>query len=104
MKILPILCATILVSCAITQNTSESINLIAKASCGTCNFDMTNDECELAVEIDKKHYFVEGSSVDGHGDAHSATGLCSTIRDAKIIGKVRHGVFVAESFQLIPIN
>ena len=104
MKFLPILFTIILASCATTKNTPLTIDRVVKASCGTCNFDMTADECELAVEIDGKHYFVEGSSVDGHGDAHCATGLCSTVRDAHVIGHIKHGVFVATKFELVEIK
>jgi hypothetical protein len=104
MKLLPILFAIALASCATTKNTSNTIDRVVKASCGTCNFDMTADECELAVEIDGKYYFVEGSSVDGHGDAHNETGLCSVVREAKVVGEIKHGVFVAAKFELIDVK
>lgn len=104
MKFLPILFAFVLASCATTKNTPKTIDRVVKASCGTCNFDMTADECELAVEIDGKYYFVEGSTVDGHGDAHCATGLCSVVREAKVVGEIKHGVFMAEKFELIEVK
>jgi hypothetical protein len=28
-------------------------------------------DCELAVRIDGKPYFVDGTSLDSHGDAHA---------------------------------
>lgn len=104
MKFLPILFAIVLASCATTKNTPKIIDQVVKTSCGTCNFEMTADECELAVEIDGKHYFVEGSTIDAHGDAHNEIGLCSTVREAKVIGEIKNGVFVATKFELIEIK
>ncbi|MEJ6777684.1 MAG: DUF6370 family protein [Crocinitomicaceae bacterium] len=104
MKYLFLLTVSVLSSCAVIIAPSNEINRIAKASCGKCNFEMTSDECELAIELNGKYYFVEGSSIDEHGDVHNAAGLCSKIRDAKVLGKVKHGVFVAEKFELIDIK
>ena len=104
MKYLFILTTALLTSCGVATKTPDKISTIVQASCGTCNFEMTSDACELAIELNGKHYFVEGSSIDEHGDAHSEKGLCSLIRDAQVIGQVKHGVFVAEKFELIKLN
>lgn len=104
MKYLFLLTLTVLTSCALTIAPLNEINRIVKTTCGKCNFEMTSDECELAIELNGKYYFIEGSSIDEHGDAHNATGLCSIIRDAKVLGKVKHGVFVTEKFELIDIK
>jgi hypothetical protein len=36
---------------------------------------MEGHGCELAVRIDGKSYFVDGSSIDSHGDAHASDGF-----------------------------
>ena len=72
------------------------------ASCGKCNFGMTGDKCDLAVKLGDKHYYVVGSAIDDHGNEHATDGLCSTTRKAKVTGRVKGGVFVASSFELLP--
>jgi hypothetical protein len=37
---------------------------------------MEGHGCELAVRIDGKPYFVDGTSLDSHGDAHANDGFC----------------------------
>ncbi|MHC4828544.1 MAG: CIA30 family protein [Planctomycetota bacterium] len=75
----------------------------AKAGCATCIFHMKGVEgCKLAVEIDGRHYLVEGSDIDDHGDAHAADGLCNTARSVKVKGKISGGRFVAEEFRVLP--
>lgn len=88
-------------SCGSIKNGASELNEVADASCGICNFKMTGDECALAVKINDKFYYVEGSAIDEHGDAHAEDGLCSAIRKAKVTGQIKNGVFVATSFQLI---
>ncbi len=103
MKILYILSLALLVGCASTRN-AEEFHGIVETSCGECNFKMTGDDCDLAVKIDGKYYFVEGSGVDEHGDAHAADGLCTVVRKAKVSGTIKHGVFYASSFELLPFE
>ncbi|MDP6684620.1 MAG: DUF6370 family protein [Candidatus Marinimicrobia bacterium] len=92
-----ILPAIILFSC-----TKESKMQIVEASCGQCQFDMTEKGgCDLAVRIDGQTYFVDNSSLDDHGDAHGEYGLCNTIRKAKVTGEIVESRFKAESFELI---
>jgi hypothetical protein len=43
--------------------------MIVEASCGQCQFGMKGYACDLAVRIDGKPYFVDGTSIDSHGDA-----------------------------------
>lgn len=75
---------------------------IVEASCGQCQFGMEGHGCELAVRIDGKSYFVDGSSIDSHGDAHASDGFCSVIRKAEVVGKVVDNKFKATSFKLLP--
>jgi hypothetical protein len=73
-----------------------------EASCGQCNFGMKGKGCSLAVKIDGKPYFVDGTSIDKHGDSHGADGFCSVIRKAEVTGEVKNDRFVASSFKLLP--
>lgn len=75
---------------------------IVEASCGQCQFGMEGHGCELAVRIDGKPYFVDGSSIDSHGDAHANDGFCTAIRKAEVVGKVVDNKFKVTSFKLLP--
>ncbi|MES2543954.1 MAG: DUF6370 family protein [Bacteroidota bacterium] len=76
---------------------------IVEASCGQCQFGMTSKKgCDLAIRINGKAYFVDGTAIDNHGDAHAADGFCSAIRKAKVTGKIVNNRFKATSFKLLP--
>ena len=75
---------------------------VVEASCGQCNFGMSGGGCTLAVRIDGKPYFVEGTKIDQHGDAHAADGFCSAVRQAEVTGEVVDNKFKATSFKLLP--
>lgn len=77
---------------------------IIEASCGQCQFKMKGHGCELAVRIDGKSYFVDGTSVDSHGDAHADDGLCAAIRKAEVVGEIVDNRFKANSFKLLPLE
>lgn len=81
-----------------TTKISETVNV----SCGICNFNMTGDECDLAVEINGKYYYTVGSGIDEHGDSHADDGFCNAIRKAEVVGEIKHDVFYIESFKLLP--
>ena len=102
MKIFFGACALILVSCGTMKQGKEPIVGVYDVSCALCNFDMTGDECDLAIKIDEKYYYVEGSSLQDHGNEHASDGMCNVVRKADVKGKIKHGVFVAESFELLP--
>ena len=42
---------------------------VVEAACGECQFKLKGDDCDLAVRIDGKAYFVDGTTIDAHGDA-----------------------------------
>lgn len=88
-------------SCATMKNTDTVVDGTYDVSCGICNFEMTGDDCALAIVIDGKNYYIEGSAIDEHGDAHAADGLCTVVRKAKVKGVIKKGVFIAESVVLI---
>jgi hypothetical protein len=63
---------------------------------------MEGHGCELAVRIEGKSYFVDGSSIDSHGDAHASDGFCTAIRKAEVVGKVVDNKFKVTSFKVLP--
>jgi hypothetical protein len=73
-----------------------------EASCGQCNFGLKAPGCDLAVRINGTAYFVDGSDIDSHGDAHAKDGFCSSIRQAKVQGTIIDNRFKATYFQLLP--
>ena len=73
---------------------------IVETACGECQFGMKGKSCDLAVRIDGKAYFVDGTTIDEHGDAHAEDGFCNAIRKAAVTGKVENGRFKATSFTL----
>ena len=71
------------------------------ASCGTCQFHMKGTGCNLAVKFEDKYYYVSGTSIDDHGDAHEKDGFCNAIRKAKVQGTVVNDSFAVTYFKLI---
>lgn len=88
-----------------TMNAQEIKPQVVEASCGQCQFGMKGKAgCDLAVRIDGKSYFVDGTDINKHGDAHAADGFCSAIRKAEVVGEVKNDRFVASSFKLLPLK
>lgn len=106
MKQIIILIAFVLfanISNAQTAKAATDSVQIVEASCGQCKFGMKDKKgCDLAVRINGVPYFVEGTSIDKHGDAHADDGFCNSIRKAKVSGTVVDKRFVATSFTLLP--
>ena len=76
---------------------------IVEASCGQCKFGMKDKKgCDLAVRINNIPYFVTGTTIDKHGDAHADDGFCNAIRKARVSGSIEGKNFVATSFVLLP--
>ena len=102
-RILVLGAALILGACkAAQQDQPEEPGRLVEASCGQCNFDLLGDGCDLAVRMDGNAYFVDGATIDEHGDAHAADGMCNAIRQARVEGHISEGRFVATSFTLLP--
>ena len=80
----------------------KMVGEVVEASCGECQFDMEGTGCDLAVRIDGKGYFVDGSKMSDHGNAHGDGGMCNTVRKAKVTGEVKGERFVATAFELLP--
>ena len=77
------------------------INLIVDASCAKCQFNKEDDECLLAVEINSEIYYVDGTTIDDHGDAHGSDGFCNVIRKAHVEGAIYGNKFLLEKFSLL---
>ncbi len=77
--------------------------LLVDAACGQCRLGLPGKGCDLAVRVAGRAYFVEGTGIDSHGDAHSSTGFCNAIRQARVQGKVVGDTFNVSYFQLVPV-
>ena len=75
---------------------------IVEVSCGQCQFGLKGKGCDLTVRIDGKSYFVDGTKIDDHGDAHAKDGFCEAIRKAEVTGKIVNNRFQVTSFTLLP--
>lgn len=73
-------------------------------ACGECQFKMKGKDCELAIRIDGKPYFVDGKGIDDFGDAHGTHGFCNAISKAEVSGKIVNNRFKAEEIKLLPKN
>lgn len=85
------------------EKKTEQKTQVVEASCGQCQFGMKDKPgCDLAVRIEGKSYFVEGTDINKHGDAHAHDGFCSAIRRAEVVGEVKNNKFVVSQFKLLP--
>ncbi len=89
----------------LAQENKEEKTQIVEVSCGQCQFGMTEKQgCDLAVRIDGKSYFVTGTTIDDHGDAHAHDGFCEAIRKAEVEGEIKGTRFVVRTFKLLPVE
>ena len=84
------------------KSKSKSLIQVVEASCGQCQFKMDGKSCDLAVRIKGKAYFVDGTNIDDHGDAHAKNGFCEKIRKAEVKGSILNNRFLATHFKLLP--
>jgi len=95
------LALSLLLFVSLAATAQEKKTQVVEAACGQCKFGMKASGCDLAVRIDGKAYFVDGTSIDQHGDAHAKDGFCSAIRQAKVTGEIVDNRFKATSFKLL---
>ncbi len=101
--------AALLLGCVIVKAQSGKPDAakklyVVEASCGQCQFGLKSQQgCDLAVRIDGKSYFVDGTKIDEHGDAHASDGFCEVVRKAEVQGKVVKGRFKSSYFKLLPL-
>jgi len=101
-KIVLLLLTLVSFSVSAQEKKKEIKDQVVEASCGQCNFGMTSKKgCDLAVKIDGHSYFVEGTKIDQHGDAHAHDGFCNAVRKAKVSGEIKEDKFVATEFALV---
>jgi len=74
---------------------------LVEAACGECQFRMKGNSCDLAIRMNGVVYFVDGTKIDDHGDAHAKNGFCNAIRKAQVQGEIKEGRFVATYFKLL---
>jgi len=105
MKNIIIFAILLLSTTVVSQEKKVQKTQIVEVSCGQCQFEMTEKkECDLAVRIDGKSYFIDGTTIDDHGDAHAHDGFCTTIRKAEVVGELKGNRFVVSQFKLLPIE
>ena len=83
-----------------TPDLSKKIDTV-EAACGECQFKMQGKSCDLAVRINGKSYFVDGTDIDSHGDAHAKEGFCNSVRKAAVQGEVIDNKFHVTYFKLV---
>jgi len=74
---------------------------IAETACGECQFKLSGDGCDLAVRINGKAYFVDGTDIDSHGDAHAKDGFCNAVRKAEVQGEIVNDRYKVTYFKLL---
>jgi Family of unknown function (DUF6370) len=74
---------------------------VVEASCGECQFHLPGKGCELAVRIEGKAYYVDGTTIDEHGDAHAKDGFCEAVRKAEVQGEIINNRFKVTYFKLV---
>lgn len=78
--------------------------MAVEASCGECNFGLKGSDCNLAVRIDGKAYFVDGVDISHYGHPHDKDGFCLAVRKAEVQGEVKDGRFQASYFKLLDVE
>ena len=103
-KIISIVCLFLAITASAQEKKEQTKTQIVEASCGQCQFGMKEKGCDLAVRIEGKSYFVKGTSIDSHGDAHAKDGFCTCIRKAEVVGEIKDNLFIVTYFKLMPIQ
>jgi len=83
-----------------TPDPNKKIQVVETA-CGECQFKLEGKGCDLAVRMDGKSYFVDGTDIDSHGDAHAKDGFCNAVRKAEVQGDIANNRFKVTYFKLI---
>lgn len=82
----------------------EIKNKTVEASCAQCQFKVKEPRgCDLSIRMNGKVYFVDGTNLDAHGDAHEEDGFCNAIRQATVSGKIAGNRIRVTQFNLKPL-
>lgn len=105
-KIMLILLFNLLLTAVYSQNTVNKPDpgkkiQIVEVACGECKLGLKGESCDLAIRIDGKSYFVDGTKIDEHGDAHAKDGFCNAIRKAEVQGEIVGNRFNVTYFKLL---
>ena len=84
----------------VTPNHNKKIQIVDVA-CGQCKLGLPGKSCDLAVRIKGKSYFVDGTTIDEHGDAHAKEGFCNAISKAAVQGEIVGDRFKVTYFKMI---
>ncbi len=90
-----------------TKTVSDSIDkkkeiYLVEVACGECMFKMKGNSGDLALKLGSgKTYFIDGTSIDEHGDAHAKDGFCNAIRKAEVQGEIKDERFKVSYFKLL---
>lgn len=87
-----------------TSNNKVITKQTVDIACGECQFKMKGKDCDLAVRIDGKPYFVDGKNIDDFGDAHGEHGFCNAISKAEVTGEIVNNRFKAKEIKLLPVK
>ena len=77
---------------------------VVETACGECQFGLKGKSCDLAVRINGKAYFVDGTNINDHGDAHEDDGFCNAVRKAEVQGKLVNNRYKVTYFKLMPAD
>ncbi len=83
-----------------TPDPNKKIEIVETA-CGECQFKLSGKGCDLAVRINGKSYFVDGTDIDSHGDAHAKDGFCNAVRKAEVQGEIVNDRFKVTYFKVL---
>ncbi|MGK2861689.1 MAG: DUF6370 family protein [Chitinophagaceae bacterium] len=83
-----------------TPDPSKKIHIV-EAACGQCRLGLDGKSCDLAVRFNDKSYFVDGTGIDDHGNAHAGDGFCEAINKAEVQGEIAGQRFVVSYFKLL---
>ncbi len=83
-----------------TPDSTKKLRIVETA-CGECQFHLAGKGCDLAIRIGGKAYFVDGTKIDDHGDAHAKDGFCNAVRKAEVQGELVNNRFKATYFRLV---
>jgi len=99
----------LIASNAFSQKTDPKVSIpdpnkkiqLVQTACGECQFKLAGKGCDLAVRIDGKAYFADGTDIDSHGDAHAKDGFCNAVSNAEVQGEIVNDRFKVTYFKLL---
>ena len=94
----------LVVSIASLGQTKTIKNKNVEASCAQCQFKLKEPAgCDLSIRMNGRIYFVDGTNLDAHGDAHDEDGFCNAIRRANVTGTINGNRILVSRFDLKPL-